>query len=128
MIYSIVLFVGFSCNSANTDKIPDIKLIDYSSYIQDSTLIVGSWKWNRSTYYYTSTGKPYVETPISTHSTKVLIIKNDWTVELYKNNNLQETKSLDSFLGSQFWGVLDDTLVTSTAHVDGPEKVYLRIK
>jgi len=128
IICSFLVFWGVSCNVTNNDKniIHYTKTIDFSSYNQDSTLIVGSWEWLRTTYYFTPDGKPSTETPSSSSSTKKLVIKEDGTIQFYQNNELQEIKSSDDYLDNKLWGVLADTLAISTAHVDGPESVYLR--
>lgn len=128
IICSLLVFSGFSCNVLNTDEDQThyTKPIDFSSYNQDSTLIIGSWEWLRTTYYFTSNGKPTTETPSSSNTTKKLVIKENGTIEFYQNDELQEIKSSDSYLDNKLWGVLADTLAISTAHVDGPESVYLR--
>lgn len=130
MICSLFVISGLSCSVANTDEnqIYNIKSIDFSSYNQDSTLIIGSWEWRRTTYYFTSNGKPSIESPSSTNTTQEFVIKNNGTIELYKNNELQEIKFLDNYLENKLWGVLADTLAISTAHLDGPESIYLRSK
>jgi len=112
--------------NTDEDQTHYTKPIDFSSYNQDSTLIIGSWEWLRTTYYFTSNGKPSTETPSSSNTTKKLVIKEDGTIEFYQNDELQEIKSSDSYLDNKLWGVLADTLAISTAHVDGPESVYLR--
>jgi len=89
-------------------------------------LIIGSWEWLHTTHYFTSNGKPSTESPNSSESTKKIVIKKDGPIEFYQNNELQEIKSSDGYLDNKLWDVLADTLAISTAHVDGPESVYLQ--
>ena len=130
ILCTIIVFLAYSCNVASTDKnqIPNHSPIDFSSYDHDSTLIIGSWDWLRTSYYLTQTGRPVFESPGTTNSTKRLLIKKDGTIEFYQNNELKEVKNSDDYLHRKLWGVLADTLTISTAHVDGSESVYLQSK
>jgi hypothetical protein len=117
-----------ACNITDTQKSLIPEPINFSTYNQDSTLLTGSWEWKRSTYYFTSDGKPGTVTATSANATQQLIISEDGVVREFKNDTLEQVTSLESYLENKLWGVLGDTLAISSAHRDGPENVYLKIQ
>lgn len=124
-ICAILLTAGCSLVGDNENtNVP--QSIDFSTLSQDTTLLVGTWEWTRSTYYYTESGMPTIQTPSSTGRTETLVFTQDDTVEVYRNGELFGEITYQEYLDRGQWGVRDDLFATSTAHVDGPESVYVR--
>lgn len=111
--------------------------IDFSAFSQDSTLFVGTWAWARSTVYFTGDGRPHTSTPASTGQTITLVFAEDATFERYLNEELEERRRYATWRAlyrgvfggpEKLFGVRGDTLAISTAPVDGPESVYVRVE
>ena len=118
-----------SCSLIGNDETTHVhqEPIDFSMFEQDTTGLVGSWKWIRTTYYYNSSGQPVIQTPATTDSTQTVIIQEEGTIKFYLNDELKDTEPVDTYLDPKQWGIRSDTLAISSAHVDGPESVFIRI-
>lgn len=126
VLYTGIIFGILACNITDTQKSSLPEPIDFSAYNQDSTLLTGTWDWQRTTYYFTSDGRANTITPKSTNSTQQLIITEEGILKRFKNDTLAQVTALDNYLDHKKWGVLSDTLAISSAHRDGPENVYLK--
>lgn len=112
---------------------------------QDPELLVGTWEWQSSTYYFTVDGEPNKKTPESAGYTETLKFYAGGIVERYRNGELEErepyeikkqkypngTESEDPMLfmggrGAAAFGVNREKLRISTAFRDGPESIYRR--
>jgi hypothetical protein len=125
VIGAVLLVSG--CSLVEKDDHTEVpEPIDFSKLSQDSTLLVGTWEWKRSTYYFTGSGTPDIQTPGSTGRTETLDFTLDDTVVVYRNGELTRAITYQEYLDGTMWGVTENLLATSTAHVDGPESVYKR--
>ncbi len=112
-VSSLLLVAG--CSLLDTDpRFEEVKWIDFSELSQDSTVLIGEWKWIRSR------GTFGVSTPRSTGQTETLIFTEDDTVEVYRNDKLERQTTWEDYLDHTQWGVKKDTLAISTAYIDGP--------
>jgi hypothetical protein len=115
-----------ACSLSGSDASPTITPIDFSRYTQDPDQLVGTWQWERSTTYFTSSGRPDVRTPASTGETRRLVFTADDSVRVYRSDTLVERTTRQHYLEGTQWGTRGDTLAISTAFRDGPERVYQR--
>jgi hypothetical protein len=100
--------------------------IDFATLTRDTSLLYGSWAWQRTTLYFTVDGTPQTSTPATTSRTETLAITADDTVAVFVNDTLERREHLGVFLARAQWGVKGDTFAVSTAALDGPETVYTR--
>lgn len=125
LIGAVLLVAG--CSVAEEDEHTEVpESVDFSKLSKDSTLLVGTWEWKRSTYYFTGSGTPDVQTPSSTGRTEALVFTQDNTVNVYRNGELARELTYQEYLNGAQWGVSENVFATSTAHVDGPVSVYGR--
>lgn len=127
--FFLLAFALLSCsllgNDSGEEPSLDLTPIDFSRYSQAPPLLVGRWAWSHSNIY--GPGEPGVVTPASAGRTETLVFPSPDTVRVYRNDTLAERTSAESFFGDAKWGVLNDTLATSIAYRDGPEKIYERV-
>lgn len=127
----VLVFLAFiaSCSQTNIDDNSEVtpSPINFSTFEQNRSKIINSWNWERTTYYFTRYGYPITETPISTGNHQKLIVKNDSTLQLYSDNNILWEKTISEYLDGKMWGIRNDTLAVSSAHLDGPEYIYTLI-
>lgn len=125
----LVAVVATGCSLSGRDKPTEPQRpIDFSTLSHDTSLLLGSWVWQRSTYYFTADGTPFVQTPRSTGRMKRLVFTTDDSVRVYLNDELVRAMSYEDYLGQGHWGVRDDLFVMSTVASDGPETVYQRME
>lgn len=120
-----LLITGCSLFSAEEDPRLTPPL-DFSRFSQAPPLLVGRWEWQASIVY--GPGEPGRSTPSTTGHTETLVFPAPPdSVRVYRNDTLYQHTSRDAFFGGARWGVHDDTLATSTAYIDGPQKIYKRV-
>jgi hypothetical protein len=56
----------------------------------------------------------------------MLVVTEDDTVRVVRNEKLVEETTVDDYLNRAQWGVTEDSLVVSWAYTDGPQRVYVR--
>lgn len=129
-IRTLLLVVLFStaCTLFESDEPPEpvATPADFSVFEADTTALPGSWQWFRTVAYFTTTGTPAVENPESEGITRELIFPGNDSVRVYHNGELQSKQNLHLYLNRPQWGITEDTLVISTAAMDGPERWYVR--
>jgi hypothetical protein len=127
-----------ACSSLGSDGEVAPQHIDFSTLSQDSTLLVGTWSWQRSTIY--GPGPVTTTTPASSERTETLVFEADGTHEIYRDGELEQRTTYEvrrscNDAGCWFhllrdgreemlWGVTANTLALSSAPVDGAEVVY----
>jgi hypothetical protein len=67
-----------------------------------------------------------VETPESSGTSEMLVVTEEDTVRVVRNDSLVEETTVDDYLNRAQWGVTEDSLVVSWAYRDGPQRVYVR--
>ena len=123
---SLTLLIVNGCSLTDSNEsATDRAITDFSRFSQDSTLLVGEWHWSRTVCCFGDYG---VETPETTGEMETLVVTEDDSVEVYRNEKLEERTTLDDYLNRAQWGVTEDTLVVSLAYIDGPQDVYIRGK
>lgn len=118
---TVVLFLVGCSVSESDERRPPPDWVDLSRFSPDTSALVGTWTWVRTRCCY---GDLEVATPRSTGDTQTLIVTEDGTVKVYRNQRLHERTTLMEYLRRAQWGVRGDTLAVSWAHIDGPESVY----
>ena len=121
----VFLIVGGCSLTDSNESVTDRMITDFSRFSQDSTLLVGEWHWRRTVCCFGDLG---VETPETTGETETLVVTENDSVEVYRNEKLEERTTLEDYLDRAQWGVTEDSLVVSTAYIDGPQDVYIRGK
>jgi hypothetical protein len=122
LILALLLIGG--CSSMGSDRSASDDLItDFSRFAQDSTQLVGNWQWRQTVCCFGNLG---VETPESSGTSEMLVVTEDDTVRVYRNDSLVEETTVDDYLNRAQWGVTEDSLVVSWAYIDGPQRVYVR--
>ena len=120
--------------------------IDLSTLSQDAKRVIGTWEWQRSTYFETASGEPEVITPASSGRTEIWMFLTDGRAMQYVNGELAfETdyevrtrqypsgardarpslQFTDGSYGFDF-GTVDRLLVLDDTAVDGGQSVYRR--
>jgi hypothetical protein len=123
LMLAALLVGGCSLLDSEEESITEQTITDFSRFSQDSTLLVGKWDWRRTICCFGNLG---VETPENTGDTSTLVITQDDTVDVYRNETLERREALDEHLDGAQWGVTADTLVVSWMYIDGPQNVYVR--
>ena len=126
-----LLLVASGCSlfsAGEEDPYPSLRdPIDFSRFSQAPPLLVGRWEWQESIVY--GPGEPGRSTPSTTGHTETLVFPAPPdSVRVYQNDTLYQHTARDTFFGGARWGVHDDTLVTSTVYIDGPQKIYERVE
>jgi hypothetical protein len=122
LIAALVLVGG--CSSMGSDRSASDELItDFSRFSQDSTQLVGDWQWMQTVCCFGNLG---VETPESSGTSEMLVVTEEDTVRVVRNESLVEETTIDDYLNRAQWGVTEDSLVVSWAYRDGPQRVYVR--
>jgi hypothetical protein len=123
-----VLLILTGCSTfGNKEDDPSPLRIDFSRFSQDEAQLVGRWEWKQSVVY--GSADPSVSTPTRTGRTETLVFSSPPdTVHVYRDDTLARRSTLKAFLENTKWGVRGDTLVTSTAFRDGPQKIYERVE
>jgi hypothetical protein len=122
LIAALVLVGG--CSSMGSDRSASDELItDFSRFSQDSTQLVGNWQWRQTVCCF---GNLSVETPESSGTSEMLVVTEEDTVRVVRNEKLVEETTVDDYLNRAQWGVTEDSLVVSWAYRDGPQRVYVR--
>jgi hypothetical protein len=122
LVAALVLFGG--CSSMGSDRSASDDLItDFSRFSQDSTQLVGDWQWRQTVCCFGNLG---VETPESSGTSEMLVVTEEDTVRVVRNERLVEETTVDDYLNRAQWGVTEDSLVVSWAYRDGPQRVYVR--
>jgi hypothetical protein len=122
LIAALVLVGG--CSSMGSDRSASDDLItDFSRFSQDSTQLVGDWQWRQTVCCFGNLG---VETPESSGMSEMLVVTEEDTVRVVRNESLVEETTVDDYLNRAQWGVTEDSLVVSWAYRDGPQRVYVR--
>lgn len=121
-----VLPLAGGCSVLESEEpVTSTMITDFSRFSQDSTLLVDEWQWRQTVCCF---GNLEVETPESTGETETLVVKEDDTIKVYRNEKLEEETALNDYLNRAQWGVTEDSLVVSWAYIDGPQRVYVRGK
>lgn len=121
-----LLVSGCSLTASNEhEPSPAFRPIDFSRFSADTTQLVGRWEWQQTTTY--GPGTPHRTIADTADRSETLVVSSPDTVQVYQNDMLTRTVPRSEFLDRTRWGVRADTLATSTAHRDGPEKIYVRI-
>ena len=122
LVAALLLLGG--CSSMDSDRpATDDLITDFSRLSQDSTQLVGDWQWRQTVCCFGNLG---VETPESAGTSEMLVVTEDDTVRVYRNDSLVEETTVDDYLNRAQWGVTEDSLVVSWAYIDGPQRVYVR--
>jgi hypothetical protein len=122
LIAALVLVGG--CSSMGSDRSASDELItDFSRFSQDSTQLVGDWQWRQTVCCFGNLG---VETPESSGTSEMLVVTEEDTVRVVRNDSLVEETTVDDYLNRAQWGVTEDSLVVSWGYRDGPQRVYVR--
>jgi hypothetical protein len=103
---------------------PEYTPLDFSRFTTDTTELVGRWEWRQSTVY--GPGTPHRTLADTADRSETLVFPSPDTVQVYQNDTLVRTVPRVEFLDRAQWGVRADTFATSTAYLDGPEKIYVR--
>jgi len=122
LLLTALLAVGCSVSDSN-EPVDNPFITDLSNFSQDSTLLVDAWRWRRTVCCF---GNLRVETPESTGDKETLIVTEDDSVRVVRNDQLEEETTLDDYLDRAQWGVRGDSLVVSWAYLDGPQRIYVR--
>ncbi len=120
------LFEGESFTNLTDANLFTSKPIDFSVLSQDTSELAGSWEWLQSTYYYTITGRPFVQKPEDVDHMKRLVFTPDDSVKVYRGEELWRKRCRQDYLDNSQWGTIQGFLVISRAHMDGPESIYFR--
>ena len=127
-IATVLVFLITGCSLFGAEEDPTLTPpLDFSRFSQAPPLLVGRWEWQESTSY--GPGEPGRATPSTTGHTETLVFPAPPdSVRVYRSDTLVQHTSRDSFFeGVVEWGVHDDTLATSSAALDGPQKIYKRV-
>jgi hypothetical protein len=81
-IYLIALFALFSISCEKSINGFNIKEIGQNKSI------IGTWQWLSSTYYYTQSGQPFIETPQSEGYTSTYTFFENDTIYIFRNDTL----------------------------------------
>ncbi|WP_243663847.1 hypothetical protein [Rhodothermus marinus] len=101
--------------------------IDMDRFPRDTSLLWGEWRWVKTAFFFTVSGRPLVRTPCSAGYTETLIIRPEGIVEVYRNDTLAYRETLREFLDTPLlWGVNRDSLILNSVPVDGPITIYMR--
>ena len=110
----------------------------------DAAGIVGTWDWERSTYYETASGQPVTHTPATAGYTETYVFDADGSVAIYLNGALErsapyairrrvyangtQSEDVRLIIGDHDVGfdVSGDRLVLDDRSVDGPLAHYRR--
>ena len=136
IICSILLF-AFSCE----------KKEDQESFPEEQ--IVGQWNWQYSIYYYTQSGKPYILNPDTLGFYTQYIFNRDGEYKVLRNETndaegiywfeaikydkgeyspLRLFTQQDNYVKSVNFEINADTLILDETEVDGPKRVFVRIR
>lgn len=127
---ALLLVLAAGCDS--TDPAPEP--IDPGFLVDDPALLVGTWDWVESTFYYTVNG-PAISTPATTGWSATFTFRADSTY-VYQSNGGPPSSGMytvhhravygedDLWLGD--YGVNERYLLLSTSAVDGPDVLYRR--
>jgi hypothetical protein len=131
------LTFAFSCEGKDED----------ASFPEEQ--IVGQWSWKYSVYYYTQSGIPYVLNPDTLGFYTRYSFNEDGAFHIYRNeqpdgsgvywfesilyNNGEESPlrlftQQDNFTNSVNFNISGDTLVLDETEVDGPKRVFVRVR
>ncbi len=108
-------------NEPRTEYTP----LDFSRFTTDTTALVGRWEWRQRTVF--GPGTPHRITADTSDRSETLVFPSPDTMRVYRNDTLDQTVARANFLDRAQWGVRADTFATSTAYIDGPETIYVRI-
>lgn len=103
---------------------PGFRPLDFARFATDTTQLVGRWEWRQSTVY--GPGTPRRTIADTADRSETLVFPSPDTVRVYRNDTLDRPVPRTEFLDRAQWGVRADTFATSTASLDGPEKIYVR--
>lgn len=117
-------FLVTGCSLTDSGSSPEYRSLDFSRFTTDTTELVGRWEWRQSTVY--GPGTPRRTLADAANRSETLVFPSPDTVRVYRNDTLDRTVSRADFLDRAQWGVRADTFATSTAHIDGPETIYVR--
>ncbi|MCH8556572.1 MAG: hypothetical protein LAT84_02060 [Balneolia bacterium] len=123
-ILSLLWLAGCGVNDADTDT--TVVPFDLSDFESDITLLTGSWNWEYTASFDNDTQEPFVQTPASTGTSRMLLFPGDGQMEFYIDGDLDQTQNINEYLSNRRWGVRGDSLAISEAHLGGPETLYLR--
>ena len=119
-VLTLLLMAG--CSISNTgERSEEIRWVDFSKFSQDSTALVGAWKWKYTLCCY---GDLDISTPKSSGKTETLVFTNDDTVKVYRKDRLKRQLTYEEYFDDAKWGVKGETFAISTAYKDGPQSVF----
>lgn len=131
------LLLAFSCESKD----------DAAEFPEEQ--IIGQWNWQYSIYYYTQSGEPYVLNPdtlgfytryVFEEDGEFSVLRNEasdgrgifWFENILFENGEESPLRLftqqDNYIKSVNFEISGDTLILDETEVDGPKRVFLRIK
>ena len=137
LILAGFLLLAFSCESKD----------DGGSFPEEQ--IIGQWNWQYSVYLYTQSGEPYVLNPDTLGFYTRYIFKEDGEFSILRNeasdgNGIYWFESIlfengeesplrlftqqDNYIKSVNFKISGDTLLLDETEVDGPKRVFVRIK
>ena len=136
MIGSFLLF-AFSCENKDDGEV----------FPEDQ--IIGQWNWQYSIYYYTQSGKPYILNPDTLGFTTRYVFNDDgeyhimrneavdgegiyWFENIFYESGEQSPLRLftqqDNYIKSVNFKISGDSLILDETEIDGPKRIFLRIK
>jgi hypothetical protein len=122
---AVLLLSSFGCSLTDSDE-DSFQRIDPASLSQDRSLLLGRWQLQWTTTYSAAESRFVRQSPSETGPTRTLVFLETDSVEVYRDGELSEVRSLSSFLEGPSWGVEKDTLVLSYLYLDGAQYVYQR--